>query len=339
MSDLRYPAIWLKVLPLWFMLFFMMNTHEIGAEVPMKCADNPKVSQALEKMESGDHKAAKLLLESALDDYPLGTSSWEHIEIQWQLGKLLVHQYDFESAKTQYQYANNLAKKYNHDELQANTFSALAVLARFDAQIDKLLLYGDSILQLEDITPNVTSEAYTLKSIYFDHKALGDSMIKYAVKSYQLDKKHRDTASLVMSTSNVATAHQYSNNTDSSLAYFLMSTEFARATNNVFVLSDVYMKIGGIFRDMDNLYKAREYANLGLEVAINAGIKSKKSLILLLLAEIDEMEGKYESAIQNFETASIHFDTINNVRRLVQCQLGLINSLLQVEMRMKQRSF
>lgn len=290
---------------------------------------NPLLVQATDALDSSNYdlsiellREAQVVLREKEDHQGLALAYYFE-------GKCHIHKFDLPATHTAFDSSLQISRTYQLPVVRALTFNALQIVYEFQSNYILSAAMADSVLEEKNIPFDVTGDAYVGKARVFYEFDMKDSTHKYLNLAYKLDVKYQDTNSLVFTSTDLGKFHKDNGQLDSALHYYLYSAELEQANREHDRIGNVYMYIAGLFINMENYYKAREYANLALSNTDETNQKSVYYHIIALIGLLDEIDGNYESAINHYTSSSNFFNIRNSVKSWTTSQLGLANALAE----------
>lgn len=307
--------------------------------------------QAKEYLDTRKYPEAEPLLKGLTDKFE-NKKPADYLELLNLYAKSIMHQWRTDEALEIYEKMHLIAKAENLSVLHADAMFALIAIYNFKEEVEKvrqLCLEGMAITDLEQ---NDVSDLYISYSQVLKQNNKIDSAIYYAQQAYTIDKDIKDTISLPRTCHTLGTHYSTKGDFHKALAFFIEGKEMllpGRSHHKSTYSTDIARTFIGI----RNLKKAKQYAEDGITLAKENNLVSGLAKSLTVLAEIYELDGKYEKAVELYtESAEINlkpkkqFTQVLNSIGIISCKLRSnkkiekedITKLLQLKQKSERQS-
>lgn len=207
-------------------------------------------------------------------------------------------------------YANEallLAQKSKNARYECTALEALAAYYRFIGQPDSAkICYYQSL----EINEHEVKDSIKLGAIYSNlggfliEQGVADSAYTFLTAAKEIFTAQRDTLRLVITTTNLGVVYnaigQYQKAIDLSLEALRLAEKNKLGCE---LTNAIYVNLGGVYLELDQLDKAKEYELRAKECAEQLGNLINKTFALNNLGFIAEEQGEIEEAFEYFEIA------------------------------------
>ena len=188
----------------------------------------------------------------------------------------------------------------HNDEM--NTGKAYGTLAvvyqRFHEYDSCIYFYQKAIPVIEKTAKSSLPVIYGNMAGVYDQMQLVDKAIEYASKAQELYRIDKDTAGIVSTYINMASAYSWDTAfNEKQIDVLQKGIALSKKINNLFHLSVLYNNLAGFYMDIKKYDSALHYINEAVAVAEKSGSQTDKAELLISLANIYNTKKDYAKAL------------------------------------------
>ena len=234
------------------------------------------------------------------------------------------------------QFGNEYLKEAIAHNDEKNTGKAYGVLAllyqRFQEYDSCIYFYQKAIPIIERTAKSSLAVIYGNIAGVYDQMQLVDKAIEYANKAQELYRIDKDTAGIVSTYINMASAYSWDTATaNKQIDVLQKGISLARRINSPYQLSVLYNNLSGSYMDLKKFDSAIYYINQALFFTEKSGSKTDRAELMISLAEIYNNKKDYSKALEvinkiNADTADVSL-TLSKQRLLLNLEYKCLNAL------------
>jgi serine phosphatase RsbU (regulator of sigma subunit) len=138
--------------------------------------------------------------------------------------------------------------------------------------------------------------------VYFYQKDY-DKALDYYLKSLEIERKYNDELGISISYINIGEIHQIRGEYKTALDYYLKALVLSKKYNDADGVGILFKEIGSIYTHMNDLYLAKTYLYMGLEIFEGLKDKYRIAECLIAIGFLAEKEGNTSKAINSYTKA------------------------------------
>ena len=251
---------------------------------------------------SNDFDLGLELLEGALKIAKENNLKEQEIIVYTNIGVIYNLQSLSDKALEYYQMAKELSEEINDKDKLAASLSNISNVYGQLGKYDKATPLIFEALKIDEELGNndrVANSLNNLGNIYYFQEDYEKSL-EYYLKSYEMAKAASNVRYIAMPLANIGDAYMMLGDYDLALEYLNKALEIFNSLNDRTSVAALYDYYVNIYLEMNQLNKAKEYLNKQLEIYTE--IENKEGMIGLYgnLGQINEKEGDYKAALNNY---------------------------------------
>jgi tetratricopeptide (TPR) repeat protein len=138
--------------------------------------------------------------------------------------------------------------------------------------------------------------------IYFYQKDY-EKALDYYLKSLEIERKYNDELGISISYINIGEIYQIRGEYKTALDYYLKALVLSKKYNDADGVGILFKEIGSIYTHLNDLYLAKTYLYMGLDIFVELQDKYRIAECLIAIGNLAEKEGNSSKAISSYSNA------------------------------------